>query len=42
VNPLPEQASLRPTITSKVVAIADAADDTRTEVGDARTFLAKR
>jgi hypothetical protein len=27
---------------SKVVAIADAADSTRTEVADARTFLAKR
>src|SRR4029077_15144726 len=26
----------------KVVAIADAADDSRTEVADARTFLAKR
>jgi len=26
----------------KVVAIADAADDTRTEVAEARAFLAKR
>ena len=27
---------------SKVVAIADAADNSRTEVADARAFLAKR